>query len=107
MKYIALFLCVLLVGCGAGSNTPDIKTMSVQLSPDTVLPNPFVIGPGNTQAVPGTPVVTFVTGPVSGPVAVITSTPILPAPNWCTDGFVIGPCTLRCLPGQFVVGPCP
>jgi hypothetical protein len=83
---------------------------------------PFVIGPIGTQVVVGPtpvqpplvvvgPTVSFVTGPVVGPVAVVTTpiistTPNTPEPNWCTDGFVIGPCVPRCQPNQFTIGPC-
>lgn len=114
MKHSTLLLCLALCGCGVGSDsTPTAKTMAVRLSADTPPPSPFVLGPSGTQATPvSAPVVTFVTGPVIGPIAVVnppivSSTPIVPTPNWCTDGFVIGPCTLRCEPNQFTTGPCP
>jgi len=111
MKRIGLILCLAIAGCGVGSD-PTPQTMAVRLDVGTVLPNPFVMGPSGTAATPAAPVVTFVSTPVVGPVAIInppilSSTPIIPTPNWCTDGFVVGPCTLRCTPGEFVVGPCP
>lgn len=110
---ILIILCALiLVGCGGGSD-PEPSTISVQLPANTVLPAPFVLGPGGTQ--PSTalvgPIVTFVAGPVVGPVAVVTN-PIVstlpnPAePNWCTNGVVVGPCVDRCPANQPVVGPC-
>ena len=112
MKY-SLLLCLVLSGCGVGSDTtPTDRTMSVRLDVKTVLPSPFVVGPSGTAPTPAGPVVTFVTGPVIGPVAVV-SPPIVvvgptpPTINWCTDGFVIGPCVQRCEPNQFVTGPCP
>jgi hypothetical protein len=110
MKY--LLVCLALSGCGVGS-APEVKTMSVRLDANTVLPSPFVLGPSGTQATPASaPVVTFVSGPVSGPVAV-TNPPIvtmlIPTPI-CTDGFVIGPCVPKnaCHPDSsgFVAGPC-
>jgi len=114
MKY-AMLVCLALSGCGVGSDTaPQDKTMSVRLSYDAVPPSPFVLGPSGTQATPATPIVTFVTGPVVGPTA-ITTPPIVvvgPTPpiNWCTDGFVIGPCvplnTCKADTAGFVAGPC-
>jgi hypothetical protein len=117
MKY-ALFLCLALSGCGVGSDpAPQDKPMVVSLDPSTVLPSPFVVGPSGTQPVPASaPVVTFVTGPVVGPVAVVNPPIIVvnpttpPVINWCTDGFIVGPCVplpKRCQPGEFTVGPCP
>jgi hypothetical protein len=135
MKRIGLILCLAVAGCGVGSDpAPQDKPMVVSLEPGTVLPSPFVVGPSGTQPVPfvvgpsGTmpvpftvgpqpqvPVVTFVTGPVVGPVAVVNPpiivvNPTTPPINWCTDGFVVGPCVplpKRCQPGEFTVGPCP
>jgi len=114
VKHSTLLLCLALCGCGVGSDSAPVdKPMAVRLDANTVLPNPFVLGPSGTQATPASaPVVTFVTGPVTGPVAVVnppivTTTPIVPTPNWCTDGFVIGPCVLRCQPNEFTTGPCP
>jgi hypothetical protein len=124
MKY-ALLMCLALSGCGVGTESPPVaKTMSVRLDANTVLPSPFVVGPGGNQTIPvpftvgpqpQVPTVTFVAGPVAGPVAVVTppiisSNSFIPTPNWCTDGFVVGPCTplpARCEPNQFTVGPCP
>jgi len=122
MKY-ALFLCLALSGCGVGSDpAPQDRPMVVSLDPSTVLPSPFVVGPSGTMPVPFTvgpqpqvPVVTFVTGPVVGPVAVVNPPIIVVGPtppviNWCTDGFIVGPCVplpARCQPGEFTVGPCP
>jgi len=122
MKY-AMLVCLALSGCGVGSDpAPQDKPMVVSLDPGTVLPSPFVVGPSGTMPVPFTvgpqpqvPVVTFVTGPVSGPVAVVNPpivvvNPTTPPINWCTDGFVVGPCVplpKRCQPGEFTVGPCP
>jgi hypothetical protein len=131
MKHLIISLAFVLTGCGGGSE-PEPAKMLVQLSADTELPSPFVIGPTpaqpslvgvgpgnlapfvigptNTQVVVG-PTVSFVAGPVVGPVAVVT-TPVVstqpntPEPNWCTDGFVIGPCVQRCQPNQVVIGPC-
>ena len=115
MKQVALVLFAVLSGCGVGSDpvVSEAKTMSVRLSFDAVPPSPFVLGPSGTQATPAsTPVVTFVTGPVVGPTAIVTPPivvvgPTLSTVNWCTDGFVIGPCVQRCEPNQFVTGPCP
>jgi hypothetical protein len=112
VKHSTLLLCLALCGCGVGSDsTPTAKTMAVRLDANTVLPNPFVLGPSGTQATPASaPVVTFVSGPVSGPVAVVNPTIVAvnqTTPNWCTDGFVIGPCIPRCEPNQFTTGPCP
>jgi len=114
MKW-SLFLCVLLAGCGVGSDpVPTAKTMAVRLDANTVLPNPFVLGPSGTQATPASaPVVTFVSGPVAGPVAVTNPpsvTMLIPTPI-CTDGFVIGPCVppvTTCKPDAagFIIGPC-
>jgi hypothetical protein len=115
MKY-AMLMCLALSGCGVGSDTaPQDKTMSVRLSFDAVPPSPFVLGPSGTQAT-SAPVVTFVTGPVVGPVAVVNPpivvvNPTTPPINWCTDGFVIGPCVppvTTCKPDAagFVAGPC-
>jgi hypothetical protein len=113
MKY-ALFVCLALSGCGVGTDpVPEVKTMAVRLDANTVLPNPFVLGPSGTQATPASaPVVTFVPTHVAGPVAV-TNPPIvtmlIPTPI-CTDGFVIGPCVPQyaCRPDSsgFVAGPC-
>jgi hypothetical protein len=115
MKY-AMLVCLALSGCGVGSDpAPQDKTMSVRLSFDAVPPSPFVLGPSGTQATPTTPVVTFVTGPVAGPIAVVNPpilavNPTTPPINWCTDGFVIGPCvplnTCKTDTAGFVVGPC-
>jgi hypothetical protein len=109
MKY-ALLMCLALSGCGVGT-VPEVKTMAVRLDANTVLPNPFVLGPSGTQATPASaPVVTFVSGPVAGPVAVVNPTIVAvnqTTPSWCTDGFVIGPCIPRCEPNQFTTGPCP
>lgn len=114
MKRIGLILCLAMSGCGGGSDpAPQDKTMSVRLSLGTVPPSPFVLGPSGTQATPSSaPEVTFVSGPVVGPIAVVNPTIVAvnsttPPINWCTDGFVIGPCVQRCEPSQFVTGPCP
>jgi hypothetical protein len=111
MKRIGLILCLAVAGCGVGSD-PTPKTMAVRLDAGTVLPSPFVMRQGGTEVATSAPLVTFASGPVDGPLAIVSpqivsSTPIIPTPNWCTDGFVVGPCTLRCTPGEFVVGPCP
>jgi hypothetical protein len=116
MKY-AMLLCLAFSGCGVGSDpAPQDRTMSVRLSFDAVPPSPFVLGPSGTQAVPASaPVVTFVSGPVDGPVAVVDPKIVAinrttPSINWCTDGFVIGPCvpvnTCRPDAAGFVAGPC-
>ena len=134
MKY-AMLVCLVLSGCGVGSDPQD-KPMVVSLEPGTVLPSPFVVGPIGTQPTPfvvgpggdqqmpvpftvgpspQVPTVTFVTGPVVGPTAIITPPivvvgPTPPVINWCTDGFIVGPCVplpARCQPGEFTVGPCP
>lgn len=114
MKY-AMLVCLALSGCGVGSDPQD-KPMVVSLEPGTVLPSPFVIGPSGTQPVPASaPVVTFVSGPVVGPTAIITPPivvvgPTPPVINWCTDGFIVGPCvpvnTCRPDSAGFVIGPC-
>jgi hypothetical protein len=114
MKY-AMLLCLALSGCGVGSDPQD-KPMVVSLEPGTVLPSPFVVGPSGTQPVPASaPVVTFVSGPVAGPTAIITPPivvvgPTPPVINWCTDGFIVGPCvpvnTCRPDSAGFVIGPC-
>ena len=117
MKRIGLIFCLALSGCGVGSDpAPQDRTMSVRLDANTVLPSPFVLGPSGTQATPASaPVVTFVTGPVVGPIAVVNqpivvANPTTPSINWCTDGFVIGPCVPVniCRPDAsgFVAGPC-
>lgn len=109
MKLITILCAMILVGCGGGSE-PEPATMSVQLPANTVLPAPYVLSPQSSTTVVG-PVVTFVTSPVVGPVAVVT-TPIVstrpnpPEPNWCTNGVVVGPCVERCPINQTVVGPC-
>lgn len=114
MKHVALVLFAALSGCGVGSDpAPEVKSMVVRLSANTILPEPFVFGPSGTQATPASaPIVTFVTGPVIGPTAIVTPSIVVvgltpPTVNWCTDGFVIGPCVQRCEPNQFVTGPCP
>jgi hypothetical protein len=114
MKY-AMFMCLALSGCGVGSDPQD-KPMVVSLEPGTVLPSPFVVGPSGTQPVPASaPVVTFVSGPVAGPTAIITPPIVVVGPtpsviNWCTDGFIVGPCvpvnTCRPDSAGFVIGPC-
>ena len=116
MKCIGLILCLAVTGCGVGSD-PEPKTMSVRLDAGTVLPSPFVVGPSGTAPTPAGPVVTFVIGPVTGPIAIvsppiITTTPNTYPINWCTDGFIVGPCIplpKTCQPDSsgFVTGPCP
>jgi len=102
MKYV-LLVCLSLSGCGVGSDPatpvmPPVKSMAVKLNFDAVPPSPFVFGPSGTQPTPASaPTVTFVSGPVDGPIAVVNPTiiavnPTTPFVNWCTDGFVIGPC---------------
>jgi hypothetical protein len=111
MKYLIALSALVLAGCGGGSE-PEAQpqTMSVRLSANTKLPEPFVIG-GSAPEVAVGPTVSFVAGPVVGPVAIVT-TPVIstapntPEPNWCTDGFVIGPCVPRCQANQFSIGPC-
>jgi hypothetical protein len=80
------------------------------VGPAVTVPSPVVIGP--------TPTVPFVAGPVAGPVVTVSPPVIIgpsrivqPVINYCTDGFVVGPCTplpTTCRPDSngFVVGPC-
>jgi hypothetical protein len=96
-------------------------------NPDGSPSGPFVVGPSGTVPVPGVPVVgpgpvaqlPFVIGPVAGPIVTLTppvviGPSIVPQPviNYCTNGFVVGPCTPlppTCkpdTPGGFVTGPC-
>ena len=117
MKCIGLILCLAVTGCGVGSDPmPADKTMAVRLDAGTILPSPFVVGPSGTVSTPASPMVTFVSGPVAGPVAIVSppivvTVPVISPINWCTDGFVVGPCTSllkTCQPDTsgFVTGPC-
>lgn len=95
--------------------------------PQTPTAPQFVAGPGGTVPVPGVPVVgpgptaqlPFVVGPVTGPIVTLTPPVVIgpsvvtqPTINYCTNGFVVGPCTplpTTCkpdTPGGFVTGPC-
>jgi hypothetical protein len=81
------------------------------VGPSGTVPSPVVVGPTP-------PIVTFVTGPVAGPTVTVTPPVVIgptrvtqPVINYCTDGFVVGPCTplpTTCRPDAsgFVVGPC-
>jgi hypothetical protein len=81
------------------------------VGPIGTVPSPVVVGPTP-------PTVTFVAGPVVGPTATVTPPVIIgpsrttqPVINYCTDGFVVGPCTplpTTCRPDAsgFVIGPC-
>lgn len=119
-----LSLAVVLAACGGGNEPEPPKV--VTLPEPVVLPPPFVIGPGGTVGVPSIPVVgpgamaqlPFVIGPVSGREVTIIPSVVIgptvgphPVINYCTDGFVVGPCTplpSTCRPDSngFVVGPC-
>jgi len=136
-KIISLLSIIALTACGGGSTEPP-NPQIVKLSTRSLaeIPPPFVVGPtpaptapqfvvGPSGTVPSPvvvgptpPTVTFVTGPVAGP-TVIVSPPIVIGPtritqpviNYCTDGFIVGPCTplpTTCRPDAsgFVVGPC-
>jgi hypothetical protein len=113
MKYIITALLALtLSACGGGGSTQG-QELPVELAPDTKPPSPFIIGPSTSQpsGLPDKPVVTFTDKPVEGPTAIIqqpiiSTQPTVSVPNWCTDGFVIGPCEQRCKPNEFVIGPC-
>ena len=103
--------------------------------PQTSCAPQFVVGPAVTVVgptpctvpVPSVPVVgpspvaqlPFVIGPVAGPVVTLTPPIVIgpsivtqPVINYCTNGFVVGPCTplpTTCkpdTPGGFVTGPC-
>jgi hypothetical protein len=138
-KFLTLLSIIALTACGGGTTTEPPKPQIVKLSVETLsqMPPPFVTGPnpdgspsgpfvagpgGVTPVVVGpTPVVQlpFVIGPVSGPVVTLTppvviGPSIIPQPviNYCTNGFIVGPCTplpTTCkpdTPGGFVTGPC-
>ena len=138
-KIASLLLVTVLTACGGGTVTEPPKPNVVKLSAEaiaqlppgfTTAPNadgspsgPFVVGPSGTVPSPVVvgptpPTVTFVTGPVVGPI-VIVSPPVVIGPtritqpviNYCTDGFIVGPCTplpTTCRPDAsgFVAGPC-
>jgi hypothetical protein len=92
----------------APSTTPP--PVEFVVGPSGTVPSPVVIGP--------TPTVPFVAGPVAGPVVTVSPPVVIgpsritqPVINYCTDGFVVGPCTplpTTCRPDTngFVVGPC-
>lgn len=122
-KIISLLSIMALTACGGGTVTEPPKPQIVKLSAQTVaeIPSPFVVGPSGTVPAPSTPVVQlpFVIGPVAGPTVTLTPTIVIgpsrtpqPTINYCTDGFVVGPCTplpTTCkpdTPGGFVTGPC-
>ena len=138
-KIISLFVLTALTACGGGSITETSTPQVVKLSakaiaelpvPFTVGPQPqtpttpqFVVGPSGTVPSPVVvgptpPTVTFVTGPVVGPTVIVTPPVVIgpsvvaqPVINYCTDGFVVGPCTpfpTTCQPDTsgFVIGPC-
>jgi len=83
-------------------------------TPCTVpVPSVPVVGPGPVAQLP------FVIGPIAGPVVTLTPPVVIgpsivtqPVINYCTNGFVVGPCTplpTTCkpdTPGGFVTGPC-
>jgi hypothetical protein len=127
MRKIVISLAVAtLTACGGGTITEPPKPQVVKLSDPTNLPVPFVVGPSGTVPVHNVPVVgpgpvaqlPFVIGPVSGPIALIDPPVVVgptritqPVINYCTDGFVVGPCTplpTTCRPDAsgFVIGPC-
>ena len=127
IKILSVLSLAVLTACGGGNEpTPPELPKVVQLSALAVLPAPFVIGPSITVGVPNIPVVgpgpmaqlPFVIGPVKGPeVTIVPSVVIGPGPvvqpaiNYCTDGFVVGPCTTlpsTCKPDATgtVIGPC-
>jgi hypothetical protein len=132
-KFLTLLSILALTACGGGTTEPP-KPQVVKLSPEAIAqlplgfttgPNtdgspsgPFVVGPSGTVPIPTIPPVTFVTGPVVGPIITI-SPPIVIGPsritqptiNYCKDGFIVGPCTplpTTCRPDAsgFVAGPC-
>jgi hypothetical protein len=90
---------------------PAPTTPQFVVGPSGTVPSPVVVGPTP-------PIVTFVTGPVAGPTVTVTPPVVIgptrvtqPVINYCTDGFVVGPCTplpTTCRPDAsgFVVGPC-
>ena len=124
IKILSVLSLAVLTACGGG-NQPELPAV-VKLPEPINLPAPFVIGPSVTVGVPSIPVVgpgpmaqlPFVIGPVSGrvvtivPSVVIGPSPVIqPAINYCTDGFVVGPCVKldsTCKPDAsgFVIGPC-
>jgi len=112
---------------GPQPQTPTAPQFVVGPQPQTPTAPQFVVGPSGTVPVPSVPVVgpgpvaqlPFVTGPVAGPIVTLTppiviGPSVVPQPviNYCTDGFVVGPCTplpSTCkpdTPGGFVTGPC-
>jgi len=127
IKILSVLSLAVLTACGGGNEpTPTELPKVVQLSVPADLPAPFVLGPSGTVGVSNVPVVgpgpmaqlPFVIGPVKGPEAIIVptvvigpSTVVQPAINYCTDGFVVGPCVkldTTCKPDAsgFVAGPC-
>jgi len=123
MKRIGLILCLAIAGCGGGGGSAP-ESMAVRLADGTVLPSPFALGAPDTAPVnfvvgpdgPHPATVNFVVGPVVGPIAIVTPPIIVTVPvvypiNYCTNGFVVGPCTplpKTCQPDAsgFVIGPC-
>ena len=126
IRILSILSLTVLTACGGNTTTEPPKPQVVKLSepinlpvPFTVGPQPqtpttpqFVVGPGPIAQLP------FVIGPVKGPEVIIT-TPVVIGPtrvtqpviNYCTDGFVVGPCTplpTTCKPDAsgFVIGPC-
>jgi len=140
IRILSILSLAVLTACGGNTTSEPPKPQVVKLSEPINLPVPFtvgpqhqtptapqfVVGPSGTVPVPSVPVVgpgpiaqlPFVIGPVKGPEVTIT-TPVVIGPtrvtqpviNYCTDGFVVGPCTplpTTCKPDAsgFVIGPC-